>query len=139
MKTYALFFMLTILSVSKLHGKIKNGYEAEIKAAREAFINLNTLLASESVMSSKERRNAINDNIARLEAFIMYHELTEKLLLQFKLISPDIYYEIDSIKDRLYRPVDIYVKFLPGRAQRGSVAGSTNLPTGEDENAYDSR
>ncbi|MEX2231299.1 MAG: hypothetical protein WD824_04020 [Cyclobacteriaceae bacterium] len=138
MKTYALFILLTLLTVPHSLAKIKNGYEREIKAAREAFKNLNAMLVSQPTMPA-EQKNATNDNIARLRVFLMYHELTERLLLQFKLISPDMYNEIDSIKDKFNRPVDIYVKFLQGGNKRGSVAGSTNIPTGEDENAYDSR
>lgn len=34
------------------------------------------------------------------------------MLVQFKTIAPELYAEIDTIRDRLGRPVNVYVKFV---------------------------
>lgn len=138
MKTYALSILLNILIVVSLHGKIRNGYEAGIYSAREGLKNLNALLHLDSNLSIREKKR-IKENIARHKDFIMYHELTERLLLQFKMIAPDIYDEMDTIKDARGRSVDVYVKFVALESMRGSVAGSSNIPTGEDRDAYNSK
>ena len=52
-------------------------------------------------------------SIKSLMALLSYHELTEMLLKQFKLISPDLYNRIDSIKDAKGRLTDVFVKFIP--------------------------
>jgi hypothetical protein len=59
--------------------------------------------------------------------FISYFELTEQLLDQFRTISPVLYHEIDTLKDFLGRPLDVYVMFVPEKQMPGGVAGTTNL------------
>ena len=127
---------MNILIVASLSGKIKNGYEAEINTARDGLKKVNALMLDTN--RSSQERNRLNEHASRLRDFILYHELTERLLLQFKMIAGDIYDEIDTIKDAQDRAVDVYVKFLPIEKMSGSVAGSTNIPLGEDGDAYTS-
>ena len=93
MKTYVLFIAMNILIVASLSGKIKNGYEPEINVARDGLKKINLLM--DQPMSPTEKRR-LTEHKARLKDFILYHELTERLLFQFKLMAPDLYYEIDS-------------------------------------------
>ena len=79
----------------------------------------------------------MQEYLDRNREFVLYHDLTERLLFQFRMISPEIYNQIDSIKDAKERRVDVYVKFLPGEKMDGSVAGRTNIPM-EGGDAYTS-
>jgi hypothetical protein len=126
---------MNILIVASLSAKIKNGYEPEINVARDGLKKLNALL--DTTRSPNERRK-LEEHAARLKDFILYYELTETLLFQFKMISPDIYNEVDTVKDAQAHSVDVYVKFLPGKKMVGSVAGTTNVPLDEEGDTYSS-
>jgi hypothetical protein len=45
--------------------------------------------------------------------YITYYEVTENLLKQFKVISPELYNEVDTIKDRNGEVTHVYIKFIP--------------------------
>ena len=59
------------------------------------------------------QRRKIQSTIAILVDHVSYYELTESLLIQFKTIAPELYAEVDTITDRLGRPVNVYIKFVP--------------------------
>jgi hypothetical protein len=68
---------------------------------------------------------------------ISFYDLTENLLNQFKIISPRLYAEIDTISDRKGRPVHVYVKFVPVDATKVKAWGITYLNQLEnDKDAY---
>ena len=78
----------------------------------------------------KKRRKEVID-------FILYYNLTEKLLKQFQLISPDLYNEINNIRDHRGRPVDVYVKFVSIDGTSIKAAGTTYIDQSEnDEDLY---
>ncbi len=135
MKAYVFSIVMNILIVTSLSGKIKNGYEPDINVARDGLKKIEALM--DKPMSPIEKRR-LTEHRARLKDFILYHELTERLLFQFKLMSPELYYEIDSIKDAQSRSVDVYVKFLPGEKKLGNIAGTTNIPLDSEGDAYSS-
>jgi hypothetical protein len=65
--------------------------------------------------------------------------LTANLLEQFKIISPDLYDEIDTLKDCRGRNVKIYVKFIPKPNTDLQVWGITCMsPLTNDKDAYGS-
>lgn len=136
MKTYALSILLNLLVLSTLSGKIINGYNSGINTAHEGLRKLSALIIGDSTLTITEK-NRMYDHLDRQRVFILYHELTERLLQQFRIVSPGIYYQVDSIKDAQGRPVDVYVKFLPMEKMNGSIAGGTNVPM-EDGDAYSS-
>jgi hypothetical protein len=69
-------------------------------------------LLEESKMSSAQKQK-IESNIELAVNIISYYELTEKLLAQYKQIAPELYNEIDIIKDKKGRPVNVHIKFVP--------------------------
>ena len=135
MKTYVLSITMNILIVASLSGKVKNGYEPDISIARDGLKKIEALM--EKPMSPLEKRR-LTEHRATLREFILYHELTERLLFQFKLMSPDMYNAIDSIKDAQSRAVDVYVKFLPNKKMVGNIAGTTNIPVDSEGDTYSS-
>jgi hypothetical protein len=73
---------------------------------------------------------------ARIDDLIAYqshYELTEELLNQFKAVSPDLYYRIDSIRDARGRFTDVYVKFIPREEASIMAAGITRMAQSDED------
>ena len=112
MKTYFAIIAILILSFGNVDGKIRNGYEEEIQDAKVSLNSLDSLLKENTNLSSVQGRK-IKSAMRSLIVYITYYELTEKLLEQFRTISPELFNEIDTIKDNKGRPVDAFIKFIP--------------------------
>ena len=111
MKKYCLLVTIFIVTISTVFSEIKNGYEKEILQTRESLKSLNALLRINHNLPTAQRRK-IGYRIDSLMNNISNYELTKNLLDQFKIISPDLYGEIDTLKDSQGRSVDIFVKFI---------------------------
>lgn len=112
MKPYCLVIALSVLVFKPSFADIKNGYA----------VGINTALASLKVCSSvlredkhlpPHKRKALEATVRRLVKYITYYEVTENLLKQFKVISPELYDEVDKIKDRNGEVTHVYIKFIP--------------------------
>ena len=136
MKTYVLSIAVTLLLVSTVSGKIINGYASGINTARASMRKLDSLILFDSNLSTPEK-NKMKEYLYRQREFVLFHELTESLLVQFRMISPEIYNRVNSLQDANERGVDVYVKFVPMEQINGSIAGGTNVPMGEGD-AYSS-
>ena len=138
MKTYCLSFALLILALNLSFGEIKNGYAKGISAARESLKGLHALLQHEKEITSSQKK-MIETKIKAVVNYIVYYELTENLLKQFRLLAPDLYNEIDTIKDRQGRPTDVYIKFIPREQANVQARGITNVAqVPGDNDAYNS-
>src|SRR5688572_19961310 len=111
MKTYFVVITILIFSSGNVDGKIRNGYESQIHDAELSLKSLDSLVKENTNLSPLQRRK-IKSAILSLIIYITYYELTEKLLEQFRIISPELFNEIDTIKDYKGRPVDTYIKFI---------------------------
>jgi hypothetical protein len=123
---YRIIFLAITFVAHNVVGEIKNGYEREIISARESLKALTTLLHTKSDWSSAERRT-ITSKIEYVQSILTYYELTENLLGQFKIVAPLLYSDIDTIRDRKGRPVDVYVKFIPQDVANISAWGATYI------------
>ncbi len=132
MNKYGLFFIIYFVTVSNVFGEIKNGYEKSNFKTRDSLKNLLFVLAQNNDMSASQRRG-IKERIERLESNILYYELTENLLNQFKIIAPMLYNEIDTIKDNKGRAVDVYVKFVAEDATEVKAWGTTYMSQAEGD------
>jgi hypothetical protein len=127
MKTYALFAMLFLFSPAPSPAKIINGYERNVENARTSMNHLLNLPADKNV---SKRLEAVKD-------FMLYYQLTQSLLAQFKMISPSLYHQLDTIIDAQRRPVDVYVKFVPKTDVPPGTVAVTNINRLEnDQHAY---
>src|SRR5688572_845272 len=93
-------------------GEIKNGYGKDIILLNKSLKNLKAIVSGSDRLTVARRRQ-IESKIANLENSISYYKVTESLLNQFKMIAPDLYAEIDTIRDGKGRPVNVYIKFVP--------------------------
>jgi hypothetical protein len=132
---HILFFILTCHAV---FGEIKNGYEKNISGTRQSLTTLRSRLFEDENITPGQRRK-IQSTIATLVDHVAYYDLTEGLLMQFKTIAPELYAQIDTISDRLGRPVDVYIKFVPVDATNVKAWGLTYMDqSSDDKDAYQS-
>lgn len=136
MKTLLSYFVMLVLTSSPVFSEIKNGYEKDILITRKSLKNLRNVLVETREIQSVQKKK-IELKINSLVNYISYYELTENLLSQFKIIAPGLYNEIDTIKDRMGRPVDVYVKFVPIDHASVKAWGTTYISQLEnDPDAY---
>jgi hypothetical protein len=79
------------------------------------------------------KKKIIESRIKEVETFIVYYELTETLLSRFRLVAPSLYNEIDTLKDRMGRATDVFVKFIPEEQARVQAWGITNIAQVKDD------
>lgn len=111
MKRYLLIAALLMLILNNLFGEVKNGYEKDVFGLKVSLQSLRDILFNNQHLSAAEKRNIK----ARIESTINYlacYEITDRLLKQFREISPDLYNEMDTLKDFKGRIIDVYVKFI---------------------------
>ena len=136
MKSYCLCFALSILFFNSSYAEIKNGYAVGINAARVSLDVYNTLLFEQTGWTL-QRKKAMQSKRMDLVKYIAYHDLTESLLKQLKAIAPDLYNEIDTIRNRNGRSTDVYVRFIPEEEAPVQAWGVTNIAnTPGDANIY---
>jgi len=93
---------------------------------RKSLKALNILFREDTNLSLFQRAT-MKDNINKLVEHISYFELTEELLHRFKNVAPEMYSEIDTIKDCKGQSITVYVKFVPEKEMQRGAAGTTNL------------
>lgn len=126
---------ILLFASSAVFGEIKNGYEKNIEPMKESLAYLQNILENGDLSSFQRRK--VEASIQVLVNYISYYELTENLLSQYKIIVPQLFSEIDTITDRLGRPVDVYVKFVPIDATEVKAWGITQVSQMEnDKDAY---
>ena len=137
-RNYCLHILMFILTCHAVFGEIKNGYEKNISGTKQSLTILRARLLEDESMTPAHRRK-IQSTIATLVDHVAYYDLTEGLLSQFKTIAPELYAQIDTISDRLGRPVDVYVKFVPVDATSVKAWGLTYIDqSSDDKDAYQS-
>lgn len=111
MKRYLLVAALLMLILNNLFGEVKNGYEKNVIGLKFSLQSLKHILLNNPHLSAAEKRN-IKAKIESTIDYLACYEITDRLLKQFREISPDLYNEMDTLKDSEGRIVDVYVKFL---------------------------
>jgi len=131
-----------VLIYSRVGAEIRNGYENRINESREVLGILNQRINYEKNRDSKHtdkltsfQKQKMILRIDSLTQYILLYERTEKLLHQFHTIAPDLFQEIDTIKNAYNEKTDVYVKFLPDEKMIESQLGRTIMgQCFEDEN-----
>jgi hypothetical protein len=137
-KKYVVFISVLFITITCSKGEIKNGYASQINGMPESLKTLHTMLIDNPNLSMFQKAS-IKSNINKLAAYISYFELTEELLNQFKTITPEMYYEIDNLKDNLGQEVSVFVKFVSEDEIEHGAPGTTNLAHADfDKNIYSS-
>ena len=111
MKTIGLVILLVVHSSCYLNAKIKNGYEPQLQTTKTSLQKLQSLIAEDLDMT-KSQRLRVQEDLDMLIDYISCYELTEVLIERLKIVSPAIYMQIDSIKDKKGRYTDVYIKLI---------------------------
>ena len=132
-KKYIILFGL-IFILHNTFGEIKNGYD--IIRLNESLKNLKAI-PTEPDRMTVARRTQIESKILNIQNSISYYKLTESLLSQFKMIAPALYEEIDTIRDRKGRSVNVHIKFVPINGTQHQAWGATYISQSEaDADVY---
>lgn len=142
MKTFFIAVLALVLVYTKVFAEIKNAYENRIKETREELEIIKERIKEdknrESIQSKKlafHQKRKYNNKIDSLSQFILLYERTDRLLNRFHTIAPDIFHEMDTIKNAYGEETDVYVKFLPDEKMIVSQLGRTIMgQCFEDEN-----
>jgi hypothetical protein len=125
MKNICLWIGLLLLLQRPLCAQIKNGYADDFAGAQSSLKHLTSLLKTPFLTPAERKKlehgkKATTDNI-------VHYQLTQQLLADFRLISPDLYNEIDTLADDHGRKTVVYVKFVPDENNAGTSHGVTYL------------
>lgn len=133
MKT-AIIFLLALASLNA-SATIRNGYERDV-----AYVDTEIILTKRALIDAVGGyRRTLTCKLAHLEALKVSYDYTARMLDQFRAIAPDIYNELDNLRDAKGRPVDVYVRFVNRREMPPGVMGWTNISQNEaDPHAYQS-
>lgn len=131
MKTLLLVAALFFLIFPNIFGEIRNGYERDIAFLKSSLQGLRDLLAGDQNLSVSEKQR-IKHQIRMINRHLIYYEVTETLLQQFKSISSHLYEEIGNLRDGKGRRIDVYVKFLPEDTPMESTGMVSLRPSGID-------
>src|SRR5690348_565278 len=99
MKNYVLVAAMLIVVLHNLFAAIKNGYERDLPKLRISIEGLKAVLSGNKSLTAAEARR-IKLKIKSLTDQLSYYEVTERLLSRFRAIAPELYAEIDTLKDR---------------------------------------
>lgn len=126
MKSCLLVVSLIMLFLNNLSGAIRNGYEKSIPGLMLSLQGLQNILYCDSTLTRAERR-AIRKKLKLVISNIAYYRITDRLLNQFRTIAPDLYREIETLKDAAGNAVDVYVKYIPGTNVGFRAGGMSSL------------
>ena len=137
---HLLILSLSIILIGcsqKIHAEIKNGYEQKLKKAEDVINNIDSLI----------KVNKNTDEIAYLKKWMEFARQTEenlrenylntqKLITSLRVIDPELYYEINEIKDKEGNYTDVYIKAVDRLGFQG-LLGTTNISqSNENPNIY---
>ena len=130
-KTALILFLATLLSLQGLT-EIRSGFESGQVAPEETLVVLKKLLQADgSIKANKKlsvsQKAKLKSQIRRVEQLITWKEITKDLILQFKIIAPDLYEEMNSLNDNEGTAIDVYIKFLPHWKMRYSPSAATRF------------
>lgn len=117
MKTIFLLLTLCFSWSTCLIGKIKNGYEPKFAETKASLRELKLYLQVARGLSLSERIDT-ESKIEEMISFISCHELTDQLIGQLRIVSPDIFMDIDTLKDMRGRETDVYIKLISQKKSR---------------------
>jgi hypothetical protein len=111
MKNILLVIVLIFLIFPKIFGEIRNGYAKDVAALRSSLKSLKDILSGDRNLTGSERLR-IRENIRMISEHLTYHGVTETLLMRFRTISPELFNEVNNLRDAFGRSVHVYVRFL---------------------------
>jgi len=141
MKTIALTIMCSMLSMYTL-GNIKNGFEKDVIKAEKAKSALKSLIDASTESDASLGMLCLQYTLVKIKSTDLrkLFQHTEALINDLRTVHPDLFNEINSIKDYHGNRTDVYVRVLPEDQMNVLHWGTTNLEqTNGDVHTYQSR
>ena len=135
------FIALAILCLGiyqETYAAIRNGYDIELIKAEKWMHNLKAI--NQEVLSTAQRM-ALEERLktahATLKKFRKNQAKTQELIEMLRMIDPDLYHEINTIKDCEGTETDVYIKVVDDLGP--DLRGATNVHHSDDNpNVYSS-
>ncbi|HEX6889622.1 MAG TPA: hypothetical protein VF141_02980 [Chryseolinea sp.] len=126
MKNLCLPLVIAIIYSNPIPAAVKNGYGLHIYEVRESLKTLQTILDETDTLSAFQK-SEIRKKIGTLLEFVAFHQLTELLLSQFRLIAPDLFNKVDTVRSRNGFPITVYVRFVSEEDMQHGAHATTNI------------
>jgi hypothetical protein len=126
MKTLCFPLLIAVLYSSPISAAVKNGYGHHIYEMRQSLKTLQAILDETDTLSAFQKGD-IQKKIGTLLEYVTYHELTEQLLTQFRLIAPDLLNKVDSVRSKNGQPITVYVRFVSEKDMQHGAHGTTSI------------
>jgi hypothetical protein len=126
MKSYLLVTPFIIMALNTLFGEVKNGYEKDVVAFSASLESLRNFLYTHQHIGAAQKRKT-KEQIRSLVNFMVYYQITDSLLKQFKTIAPELYDQMNTLRDAKGRVIDVYVKFISKDQLRLQAAGTASF------------
>jgi hypothetical protein len=112
-------------------GKLRNGYEHQLRDCEQSLRDLQLELLKDGLSASLRKK--VKSRLEMLRNYIVHYQLTNELLDQLKEVCPEIYYEMDVLKDKKGRPTDVYVKLITKTESIIDLVGSSFFKQADDD------
>lgn len=124
-KILTLTLLFTFVTISSF-SDIINGWEKE---AINVDVKIEVLQKTIAESTNKKYIKSLKAELDKLKFIKEFYDKTQKLLDDFKEISPELYSLMDTLKDAKNRKVDVYVKLVHIFEMPSTIDGFTNLNT----------
>lgn len=129
MKRLSAWALLCLAIPLHSSAEIINGYLNDLMLARKTINNLQCLMRDDQ-MSTAQKYNleSLYSSVQeRYEEIIYCYTKTGKMINALRQIHPELYHEIDEIRDHHGRVTDVYVRVMSPKCMQKNVLGTTNL------------
>ena len=126
--------ILTIVCLGvhqEMYAEIRNGYEHEIIKGAQWIHNLNKI--TQEVLSTAQRvklEKQLEVAYATERKLQENHAKTQELIEMLRMIDPELYHEINTIKDCEGNETDVYIKVVDNLGP--DLRGATNVDHSDD-------
>jgi len=134
MKVICVSLSLMLCTSLMSNAEFKNGYSKTIDEVIEQLQFMHALKnGSMHQLNGDEewgrldygQKAIVYSKIKSLNSILKYYLLTERLVSEFKTICPDLFEEINSIKNYEGQITDVYIKVLPPNHEIRDILGAT--------------
>ncbi len=113
------------------YAEIRNGYDEELKKSEKYIKNLTEIAKEVLSTAQREKLNTcLEVTYTNQEKLLEKHAKTQELIEMLRFIAPDLYEEINTIKDREGNETDVYIKVVDDLGT--NLVGATNLRQSSD-------
>jgi hypothetical protein len=140
-KLISIILAAFLIRPQEIIGEIKNGYETIIAEVIEELQfkiqlqngNIHHLDSSaEWDLLNGAQKALVKAKIRELKKMLGYYQLTNSVINEFKTICPEIFDEVNNIKNYKNQEVDVYISVVPADHEIRYLSGATYISKDPD-------